>query len=212
MDGVQNQLYPALKERGYRARGRTLNRTTSDGLIHVINFQMGRFDPPGTSYIPWLREKLYGRFTVNVGVHVPEVYAVWFSWSKSGAPALVHAHECCIESRLGNLGPERTDVWWNLGTIDEAAADVMSRLESDALPFLGRFETRDMLLQELARNGEVLLTHRSKTVSAIVLAARGQLTEARQFLSEHARQSRDPKDLQYVHELAQKLGLDKIET
>ena len=88
MDEVQKQLYHSLTERGYRAKARTLSRTTPEGLIHVINFQMGRFDPPGTNYIPWLREKLYGRFTVNIGVHVPEVYAEWFSWSKSGPPRL----------------------------------------------------------------------------------------------------------------------------
>ena len=34
---------------------------------------MGSFDPPGTTHIPGLRENLYGRFTVNLGVYVPEV-------------------------------------------------------------------------------------------------------------------------------------------
>jgi hypothetical protein len=211
MDEVQKQLRPLLRARGYRSKARTFNRTTSDGLTHVITFQMARFDPPGTNYIPWFREKLYGRFTVNVGVHVPEVHAVWFSWSNAGPAALVPAHECCIQSRLGDLGPERTDIWWNLGMIDEAAADVGSRLERDGLPFLARFETRDMLLYDLSQNRDVL-TNRSKTASAIVLAARGQLTEARQLLGEQSRQSRDPKDLTYLNDLALLLGLDKIET
>jgi len=66
MDEIQAKLRPLLKDEGYRVRGRTFNRTTHDGLTQVLNFQMGSFDPPGTTYIPGLRENLYGKFTVNL--------------------------------------------------------------------------------------------------------------------------------------------------
>ena len=65
LDELQAKIRPALKERGFRARGRAFNRTTSDGLTEVVRLQMGSFDPPGTAYIPGLRENLYGKFTVN---------------------------------------------------------------------------------------------------------------------------------------------------
>jgi hypothetical protein len=45
MDDLQSELRPSLKEHGFRMRARTCNRTTPDGLIHVINFQMGRYAP-----------------------------------------------------------------------------------------------------------------------------------------------------------------------
>jgi hypothetical protein len=73
LDELQAEIGAALKERGFRARGRAFNHTTSDGLTEVVQLQMGSFDPPGTAYIPGLRENLYGKFTVNLGVFVPEV-------------------------------------------------------------------------------------------------------------------------------------------
>ena len=66
---------------------------------------------------------MYGKFTVNVGVYVPEVDE--YTMVK-GPRSLPHEYDCCIQGRLGNLGPERTDIWWELGTtsIHELAADV----------------------------------------------------------------------------------------
>jgi len=49
MDALQAALKPDLKRWGFRSRARGYNRATSDGLTQVIEFQMGRFDPPGTS-------------------------------------------------------------------------------------------------------------------------------------------------------------------
>lgn len=54
MDEIQARLCPLLKDEGYRVRGRTFNRTSLDGLVQVVNFQMGSFDPPGTTCIPGL--------------------------------------------------------------------------------------------------------------------------------------------------------------
>ena len=76
MDELQAKLRPFLKDQGFRMRARTCNRETAEGLTHVINFQMGRFDPPGAPEIPGLRDNLYGMFTVNVGVCVPEINIV----------------------------------------------------------------------------------------------------------------------------------------
>ena len=73
VDEIQAALHAWLKPKGFRKQGRTFNRTTDDGLVQVINIQMGASDPPGTVYIPGLRENLYGWFTVNLGVYVPEV-------------------------------------------------------------------------------------------------------------------------------------------
>ena len=62
-------------------------------------FQMGAFDPPGTTYIPGLRENLYGLFTINLGVYVPDVYKfqVGSEVKKfcSGKPLL---HSCTLRS------------------------------------------------------------------------------------------------------------------
>ena len=73
VDGIQRALKGSLTEHGFKSRGRTFNRQTSDGLTQVVNLQMGSFDPPGTTYIPGLRENLHGMFTVNLGIYIPEV-------------------------------------------------------------------------------------------------------------------------------------------
>jgi hypothetical protein len=67
-------VQPTLKEWHYRKRGNTFNRSIEpDGIIHVVSFQMGAFNPPGTAEIPGLRPDLYGRFTINLGVWLPGI-------------------------------------------------------------------------------------------------------------------------------------------
>src|SRR5262249_2342361 len=65
VDEIQGALRTGLKARGFKSRGRTFNRVTGDGLTQVVSIQMGASDPPGTAYIPGLRENLHGLFTVR---------------------------------------------------------------------------------------------------------------------------------------------------
>jgi hypothetical protein len=208
MDELQEQLRPLLEEHGFRMRSRTCNRATFDGLIHVINFQMGRFDPPGTSYVPWFRKNRYGKFTLNVGVYVSEVASTF------GIRAHPFAQEvdCCIRARLGALGPERADRWWDLPARPKATADLRTRIERDAFPFLARFESRDSVLQELGRAEEVSgVGGPPRIVCAIILAHRGQVENARNLLATQIRLAADPKHTEYVHTLADRLGLGRID-
>src|SRR3954470_10571898 len=101
VDEVQAALHAWLKPKGFRKQGRTFNRTTDDGLVQVINIQMGASDPPGTVHIPGLRENLYGWFTVNLGVYVPEVGRLLHGIED--AKRFVNEAHCCVRSRLGNL-------------------------------------------------------------------------------------------------------------
>jgi hypothetical protein len=72
VDQIQNGLRPLFKKQGFRVNGRTFNRVTQDGLTQVVNIQMGPYEPPGSTEISGLRDDLYGAFTVNLGVYVPE--------------------------------------------------------------------------------------------------------------------------------------------
>ena len=89
LDAILLDLKPFLKEREFRVRARAFNRTTIDGLTQVVQFQMGSFQPPGTQEIPGLRPNLYGRFTVNLGVYVPESQATGQDriWPGDNTPA-----------------------------------------------------------------------------------------------------------------------------
>jgi len=51
-----------LQNLNYRKSNRLFNRLQPDGIMHVINFQMGQN-----------RSILWGKFTVEIGVFIPEV-------------------------------------------------------------------------------------------------------------------------------------------
>jgi hypothetical protein len=187
MDEVQASVRPFLKEMGYRARARAFNRTTSDGITQVIEFQLGRFDPPGTHYVGF-RQNFYGKFTVNVGLFVPELHD--YIWNGDRKLTFIHEYDCWISERLGCLGPERQDIWWELDSVAQQAADVFHRIERDALPFLSKFETRDAILNLWMKDGLaetdsdfVRFTHsRQMLACGIILAAQGRRDEARSCL------------------------------
>jgi len=116
-----------LKELGFRARA--FHRTTSDGITQVIEFQLARFDPPAHGYVGF-RQNPYGKFTVNVGVYVPELHA--YGYTGGGKLAFIHEYDGWVGERLGILGPERQDLWWDLKAVHEQAAEVFRRIERDA--------------------------------------------------------------------------------
>ncbi len=204
MDDLQAAVRPALKRWGFHGRGRAFNRTTRDGLTQAISLQMGAFDPPGTVSIPGLRENLYGKFTVNLGVYVPEVAR---HHGGGEAKFFVQEYHCCVRARLGQLGPERADVWWELTPESSVASEIEQRLERDALPFFERFVTRDAILDELLSETKNSYASPPRIVSAIILAEKGRSEEAHRLLVAQAGERPDAGHSAYVRSLAEKLGI-----
>lgn len=206
MDGLQQRLTPWLRQHGFRKHGRTLNRTTSEGLTHVVGFQMGSFDPPGTTYISGLRENLYGRFTVNLGIYVPEV-----ARHQGGGEAkkIIHDYNCCIRSRLGR-GANGSECWWTISSSDALADEIRRLLEAEAFPLFRRFERRDQILAEFgnqADNDNLIAVPR--IVCALILLERGERDAAQRLLALQARdQTRNPGHAAYVMDLARRLGIE----
>ena len=139
---------PILKEAGFRKRRHTFNRSSGDDrMVHVLNFQMGAYDPSGTAEIPGLRPNLYGRFTINLAVFVPAMHRMnlssreWFS-----------DYHCQLRKRIGELLPERADVWWRLDHRG-AEADAVAAVRDTGLPWLDQFGSYDSLLQVWERGG-----------------------------------------------------------
>jgi hypothetical protein len=184
------------------------NRATRDGLTQVVSFQMGRSEPPGTTFIRWLRENLYGKFTVNVGVYVPEVARHGGGEARSFVPE----YYCCVRARLGELAGEAVDRWWDLDGDPSLALEIERRLEKDALPFLDRFATREAVLGELTGNRQKQFASPPRIVGAIILAEKGMRDEARRLLAAQVRDSENhPQHAEYVRGLAQKLGLGCVD-
>jgi hypothetical protein len=202
VDEIKRALRPFLSEGGFRVRGRTFNRQTEDGLTQVVNLQMGRFQPPGTVFLPGLRENLYGAFTVNLGVYVPEVE----KYAGFEAKSWVTQSHCCVWQRLAQACGE-DEIWWRASASEEVIAEVLERLQSGGLAFLERFSTRDRILSELDGRSRTDELARPRIVAAVILAVRGDEERARSLLSQQARETDHPPHREYCGELAAALGL-----
>ena len=225
LDELQSGLRVVLKVHGFRARGRTFNRPKPDGLIDVVNLQMGAFDPPGTQPILPYRPNLYGRFTVNLGVYVPEAESLLTPLEhrmNAGPrdaplepwrpPEFVQEYRCHVRRRLGELASETGDRWWTIQSDPTLLADLQARLERDALPFFERFGSRDRILGELGR-GQPTQESPPRILCALVHFARGERTEARALLQRQADETRvsHPGHSGYVREIAVGLGLGELD-
>lgn len=208
LDELQARLRPTLKEWGFRARGRAFNRATPDELTEVIQLQMGSFDPPGTTYIPGLRENRYGMFTINLGVFVPEVAE---QYGGGASKSFIQEYHCCVRTRLPLIGPEHRDVWWGVENTDALSQEILQRFTRDALPFFKRFEARDAILHEwLAVAKSPFAITPPRIVCAIILAQRGRNEEARALLAAQAHETLNPGHPAYVRQLSAKLGLGDL--
>jgi len=205
LDQLQALLDPMLRQFGFRKHGRIYNRSTADGLTHVIGFQMGRSDPPGTIYIPGLRENLYGLLDVNLGVYVPEVAR---DHGRHEAKSVVHEYNCCIRTRLKRKANK--DLWWTISDGGPLVAEISELIQAEALPLFQRFENRDQILDEFqAAPDSTELMAVPRIVCAIILLHRGQREEARRLLAAQARDhTRNPGHRAYVTELAHRLGIE----
>lgn len=205
MDSLQGHLRPVLSSAGFKRYGRTYNRAADNGIVDVIGFQMGPFDPPGTEPIPGLRENHYGEFTINLGVYVPEV-ARYHGGGESDS--VVHDYNCCIRTRLGSTDDK--EYWWKVVDGDATRADISDLLQSDAFPFFDRFNTRDQILAEFGNathNTNLISTPR--IVCALILFEQGQRAEAANLLAAQACDLETPNRHHniYVVRLAEKLGI-----
>lgn len=165
---IQAEVYKNLSLSGYNKQGRTFNRPLDSGLIHVIDFQMGR-------------RYLYGKFTINLGVCIPEIYKI--IWDKD-QPKFVDHGDCEINKRIGELLSPPEDLWWDLNkNPKKLSKKVLGLVEKRGLPFLNQFISHDDIIQEWNEHGEIIgLPPRAGLSIAILLANNGNHQQARSLL------------------------------
>src|SRR4030095_9448308 len=127
------------------------------------------------------------------------------------AGSFVHEYHCCVRARLGELGPERADLWWELAPKSSVGSEIEQRLERDALPFLERFETRDAIQDELLSETENGYANPPRIVRAMILVQKGRRDEARSLLAAQASETGNPGHPAYVRSLAEKLGVGGLD-
>lgn len=136
-----------LKAAGFRKRANSFNRRARDGLVHVVSLQLGPYERFGAPAAPEHTLDLWGRFTVNLGVYVPEM-------GRMGAPRgnWVNEYNCQLRWRLGRLMPDRLEQWWDLRD-RLALEEVLTALVDYALPKLDSFADADSVLVAYATEG-----------------------------------------------------------
>src|SRR5258706_8566516 len=139
LDKIEKPVAVYLKDQGFVKKGRTFNRETEKGIIQVVNLQSGSF-PIGDYIIPGIRESNYGRFTVNLGIGVEEVWRVGYPYTPIGP--VCHEYHCTIRTRLGDL-LYSNDHWWDItNEAIETSLEIIDGLDGKALPWFKLFENR----------------------------------------------------------------------
>ena len=142
MEEIQQPVTEFLHAFNFNKSRRTYNRKASDGMIHVVNFQVGRY-PIGDYTIPGFRENLYGYFTINLGIFLPCVFE-----AEHGAMSkrVIQEYDCQIRERLGTLETGQ-DSWWPLEeSPKQISSTIVNRLKKFAIPFFLNFTNYESVL------------------------------------------------------------------
>jgi hypothetical protein len=132
-------LDPALRQAGYKRRAHTFRQARPDGVWRVINVQGNRWN-----------EGNQGRFTLNLGIHFPQVRAI------IGDPPLTmppKEWDCELRARIGRLTPDRRDKWWQFdqrSDLQAIADDVVKQWQTYGQPWLDRYSDLRTARDELA--------------------------------------------------------------
>lgn len=143
LDIVEKEVYAKLKPIGFKKNGRTFNKRLDDGIIQVINFQSGQY-PIGQSYeISGLRENLYGKFVVNLGVCIESLYRFQLSTENK---KYYKEQECQIRGRLGTLLTGQ-DYWWTITDDNKKITEeIIAGLETKGFEWFAGLETKEKII------------------------------------------------------------------
>lgn len=207
LDKIQRKLRPLLQELGFRERGRLFSRITADGLTQILHIWMANFDPPWAKETPGFKSNYYGKFTINLGVFVPEVH----KWTKSyPQPKSIRDTSCCMRRCLGTVKTDYTDVWWDIRPDGEFIEDLLRRLRDTAFPFFEHANSRDSILQQCVDSNFDRSDFETPPhiVCAMILFERGDCDAARALLTDHiVNSSHHAGHVEYLQKLMERMGL-----
>ena len=209
MAALVKAIHPRLKEVGFRKRRHTFNRSVEPGVIQVINFQMGQKLPPGTRPIPPFRPNLHGRFTVNLGVAIEEAWLLNRRGQDVTFPDFLNEYDCDIRERLGQILGERKDVWWKLpANPNKLATRIGDTLLHQGAAWLDSRATRERILQIWEKDGLAALPSTTALPLVMILRHLDRSAQAEQALRSYYDTITVAAHQQYVHDLAEELGVD----
>jgi len=205
LDSIQKEVHQFLKPLGFKKRGRTFNRETENGLYQVINFQSGQY-PIGEKYeIPGIRESFYGKFTVNFGVCVEELYLIEFP--KKSQP-FYQDYDCQIRDRLETI-LHKTDSWWQIDSDSTKISDmIIDGLKSKGFDWFELFDTREKIIHNWGEYADAN-SPRAKLDVALIVLQTDKIKGAKliQDYYNHLEKDRKPHR-EYVIDLAKRFDIE----
>ena len=213
MDAVVAWTAPLMKHSAFRKRRHAFNRSRESGVVAVLNFQMGSSDPPGTYEIPGLKDNLYGKFAVNLGIAFEEMSKIDLSSASKPFPPFLNEYECHLRLRLGQLATNNmeNDVWWPLkGDLDRVGREVAGLIERVALPWLDRLDMRRAVLTAWERHEPISREGRLALVIAMIYLHEGQLEQGRRTFLEYYRSPHNPHHIEWLRRLAPQIGIASL--
>jgi len=205
VDLIQREIHKLLKESNFKKRGRTFNRETEKGIVQVLNFQMGQF-PIGENYeIKGYRESYYGKFTINMGIHISEIFKLDFPDKEK---SFFQDFDCQIRIRLPQL-VKNYDYWWELNQKPEIITkEIIDYIENYGFNWFDQFKTRDNICQNLNEKSKIDVSRRTNLDKAIIAYYIDKKKGAEQFLGYFNKLDGKHKGhKEYVINLADKLNI-----
>jgi hypothetical protein len=196
MADVVRAVHPLLKEQGFRKRRNAFNRETEPGLVHVVAFQMGRYELYGEQHDPFQDE--YGRFWLSFGVWLAEVHRGLNQWS---VPAFLTEPECELRQDAYRVGPAPKDGWYLGDDRDSLVEQVRTVLTEAVLPYLDRLATRDELLAAWERDPRAVPLTRGRLAVALIHLERGDRRRAQALVREHLDGQIHPSHAKWVRDV-----------
>ena len=201
LDSIQADIFSFLKPLGFKKKGRTFNRQTENGIYQVINLQSGRYEFGDKYVIPGLRENYYGKFTVNLGVLVKELYELDIHNKPTD---FYHEYNCQIRERLPHLTMGK-DFWWTISSnTKESASEIIEGLSNKGLNWLDTFDTREKICK-IWGTDETHAIRAKLDVALIVLHTDKE--KGRQLIQDYYDNIDHKGHKEYVFELSKGLGI-----
>jgi hypothetical protein len=206
LDSIQKEIFNYLKPLGFKKKGRTFNRQTEDGIYQVINIQSGRYEFGDKYVIPGFRENYYGKFTINLGVMVTDIYELE---SHNKPKDIYQDYDCQIRTRLTHLTTKQ-DFWWPISNnTEETTKEIIQGLKSKGIQWLDTFESREKIIKNWGNMADSNSPRAKLDVALIVL--RTDSDKGKYLMQEYY----DKIEIrnghkEYIKSLADRLGVELI--